>query len=184
MAKFIVTYPGLLGSSKVYGTLSEAERHRRDKRGRQGVITVEMSPNKYREMYRREVALIDSHAKALERAKHEANYQMQQLENEIHQLEQENKALKHRVEGLGEAVGRWRSKADGRPAPGNEILRVECIKRKNGWTALVHERVPDAPPDPMLWLEVMAALGDRAQFVDKLYYDTRGWVAVIKYRWR
>lgn len=197
--KFKITYPGFFAGSKEFDNLEAIQGHRIDAKGRVGTVTVEMSETEYVEYQRQLQALQSQHEKNVQDIQRQHQQETGQLKHEIKQLQAKIAELEHEIENrdkrlanMSHVINRWKSKAEGKPVQQEpEIIRVERVKRRQRkerkweeyWQVLVHQRIPNAPSDPSLWQDAWAALGEDSRYADKLYYDGKSWVVVLRYEW-
>jgi hypothetical protein len=105
--------------------------------------------------------------------------------NEFRRREEERR-LRHRLEGMSEAVGRWRRKAGVKAPPAGPILRSVKVYEKAGRQvmekqySLPVERAPELVREA---LEYIAASPDFLLGAELLYVSFQpgvGWIAAIR----
>lgn len=102
-----------------------------------------------------------------------------------HERRARERALEKRVEGLKEAVRRWRQKAGVDPPPSAPvIIGAEVAMRNKEWVRLEHYVLP-VEKNPALIREAWECVqGEMRKNLDRLYFNERhGWVAVVRREW-
>lgn len=95
------------------------------------------------------------------------------------------RALEKRIEGLREAVRRWRAKAGVDAPPSTPvIIGSEVVMRKKEWVVLEHYVLP-VEKNPALIREAWECVqGEMRKNLDRLYFNEKhGWVAVVRREW-
>lgn len=105
------------------------------------------------------------------------------LANE-HERRKRERALERRIEGLREAVRRWRQKAGVDPPPDDAVLcGAERVLRRGKWVHLERYALPVERNPALIWeaWDYVGGKGGWADRLERLFFDERhGWVAVLR----
>lgn len=190
--KFIVVH-GIL-SRGYYDTIQDAQANLYDKKGHQGTIKVEISEEEYRAV----VGEINGLRDRVNNITADSQRQLQsykiQCETKLREMadkhQREMEPMNRRVEGLRNAIRKWRIKAKVEEPGELDIIAAERkIVRKKGkkeWQYIEQWKIP-VEKNPALAREAWAWLDERekTQYVERLYFHEKHqcWVAAIRAQW-
>lgn len=207
--RFIVEH-GILSRGS-YNTIEDARANLYDKKGRPGTLKVEMSEDEYRAVVDEINGLRDRinnitadsqrqlqnyksqcEAELIEMASQHQNYK-NQCESKLREIASKHKsemeAINRRVEGLQNAIRKWRVKAKVDEPGERGIISADRhwtkVKGKHILRYIEHCTVP-VEKNPCLAREAWAWLDEHEQtkYVERLYYNEKhGWVAAIRTEW-
>lgn len=193
--KFIVEH-GIL-SRGYYDTMQEARANLYDKKGRKGTIEVEMAEEEYTALTEQILALHDlqrtvnvlaeDYSRQLQELKGQYSNKFRQL-NANYQGKLETMA--RRIEGLQNAVRKWRVRAKVDEPSERELISAErkyrSVKGKYVLLYIEHWTIP-VEKNPCLAREAWAWLDEKeqTQYVERLYFHEKHqcWVAAIRTEW-
>lgn len=177
---------GFLKKTSVYNSFEEAEA---DQNGREGKIVVELEGSEYQNLINQiktlraeNLKLTNEKNQVIQLAKSK-NFDIEMLKRKANEkfreLEEQLADAERRRAGLYEAINRWKSKAQGKPLPGEEITRVE--RRNDQNYVLISRRIVKAPQDPLLWKEAWSCLSEEEKKVtERIFFDKHTWVQVYR----